>query len=172
MTDLKKPEITLKSLSMNITLSEETPAYTANVYVDGKYAISVKNSGHGGPDEVFFKNPKTPPQSPWNKLKELNALIGKTHPKIATKEEDGYDCDTCLEILCHQIAWRSPEINRIKRMLKTHILFREEGDPAVKQIKYKPTPDMLIAYKDKNPTYEILNTLGADKIYDLLQSDR
>jgi hypothetical protein len=44
--------ITLKNIKYVAALSEETPCYTAAVYIDGKKAGTVSNRGHGGPDEV------------------------------------------------------------------------------------------------------------------------
>ena len=40
--------IELKGLKHLASMSEETPCFTATVWIDGKKAGSVKNSGHGG----------------------------------------------------------------------------------------------------------------------------
>ena len=40
----------LKKISYSEALSQETSAYAAVVYVDGKKQFSVSNSGHGGCD--------------------------------------------------------------------------------------------------------------------------
>lgn len=42
--------IALKAIKIHHGLSEETYAYTASVYLDGKRVGSVKNDGRGGPD--------------------------------------------------------------------------------------------------------------------------
>jgi hypothetical protein len=40
--------IELKNVKLNRQLSEETPCFTATVYISGKQAGRVQNSGHGG----------------------------------------------------------------------------------------------------------------------------
>ncbi len=45
-------KIELKKVKHAAFLSEETEAYSAEVYVDGKRAGSSSNEGHGGPDHV------------------------------------------------------------------------------------------------------------------------
>lgn len=44
--------VSLKGIKIHHGLSEETWAYTASVYVDGKRVGEVSNSGHGGPDNL------------------------------------------------------------------------------------------------------------------------
>ena len=43
-------KIELKKVSHNARLSQETPAYTAEIWVDGKFFCEASNHGHGGPD--------------------------------------------------------------------------------------------------------------------------
>jgi hypothetical protein len=42
-------KIELKNVTYNARLSEETAAFAATVYVDGKKAGEARNDGHGGP---------------------------------------------------------------------------------------------------------------------------
>lgn len=49
------PRVTLKNIKIHHGLSEETYAYTASVYVDGKRVGEVKNDGHGGPDFLYVQ---------------------------------------------------------------------------------------------------------------------
>jgi hypothetical protein len=42
-------EITLKNISHNERLSEETNCFSATIYIDGKKAGEASNHGHGGP---------------------------------------------------------------------------------------------------------------------------
>lgn len=44
--------VELKKIKHSKSLSHETQAYSAEIWVDGKLAGSVENSGQGGPDNV------------------------------------------------------------------------------------------------------------------------
>jgi hypothetical protein len=46
-------KIELKRISYNARLSQETSAYAADVWVDGKKSGTVQNDGHGGPDLIL-----------------------------------------------------------------------------------------------------------------------
>lgn len=41
-----QPKIELKGIKVHMGLSEETPAYTAKLYVDGKHFADLSNQGH------------------------------------------------------------------------------------------------------------------------------
>jgi hypothetical protein len=45
-------KLELKNIKYFASGSQETPCYTATVYVDGKKAIYVDNDGHGGCDRT------------------------------------------------------------------------------------------------------------------------
>lgn len=49
--------LTLKAVKVNHAMSEETLAYTASLYLDGKKVGTAMNRGHGGPDEYRFDDP-------------------------------------------------------------------------------------------------------------------
>jgi hypothetical protein len=50
----KAPKVELKKFTANARLSEETLAFHAEIYVDGKRAGEVSNHGTGGPEEVHW----------------------------------------------------------------------------------------------------------------------
>lgn len=49
-------KITLKNISYNARLSEETSAFVATIYVDGVKAGEVRNQGHGGSNFYHWVN--------------------------------------------------------------------------------------------------------------------
>jgi hypothetical protein len=49
-------KIELKSLKISEHLSEETTAFTANVYADGKLIAYARNSGHGGCTDIHCEH--------------------------------------------------------------------------------------------------------------------
>jgi hypothetical protein len=68
--------IELKKIYFSERLSEETNAFTAELYVDGKKLCYVKNDGQGGPTDYHVCDSKNS-----NKLKEVEAYC-KSLPKL------------------------------------------------------------------------------------------
>lgn len=50
-------KLTLKNVKTNKTMSEETPAFTASLYVDGQRVGEAMNRGSGGPCRFTFDDP-------------------------------------------------------------------------------------------------------------------
>lgn len=44
----------MKSVKIHKGLSQETLAFTAKVYLDGKYVADAQNAGHGGPTDILW----------------------------------------------------------------------------------------------------------------------
>ena len=69
-------KIELRSITLSKALSEETPAYTGKVFVDGVHICNVSNHGHGGCDMQYPAKGKTSAD-----IDALNATIKATYPK-------------------------------------------------------------------------------------------
>jgi len=166
MTDQHKPEITLKSIKLHEGLSEETPAYTATLCVDGKPFCLVSNAGHGGGDDYHpLKNSKTPHNVLWDQIKALDERIADTYPKTSYGEGDEKtELDETLECLCHGLAWRDADFKRFKRMLSRKIVFIKNG--GVFTINRKWDSALLPAFTEKHPTAELLNTMAPDAAFE------
>ena len=54
MVTMTKESITLKSVKVFVGMSEETTAFTATLYINGKKAAHVKNDGRGGDNYPRF----------------------------------------------------------------------------------------------------------------------
>ena len=77
-------KVELKNVKIAEFLSEETTAFTASVYIDGKRAGSVENHGTGGNNNVFlekeYRQPfadyisTLPPEPPMADYPELGSL--------------------------------------------------------------------------------------------------
>lgn len=63
---MTKPKLMLKSFKVYEKISEETLAFSARVYFNGKLVGDAKNSGTGGPDELRVNN---------NERKEIEAYL-------------------------------------------------------------------------------------------------
>ena len=52
-------KITLKSIKLHEGLSQETPCYTATVFLNGKKIAYTENNGYGGSDNIHFVSSET-----------------------------------------------------------------------------------------------------------------
>jgi len=54
MAGMTKESIQLKNVKIAWNMSEETTAFTASLYINGKKAADVKNDGRGGDNRTWF----------------------------------------------------------------------------------------------------------------------
>lgn len=105
--------IELKRISFSERLSEETYAYAADLWLDGKLFAYVKNDGHGGCD---YQHPaKGFTQAD---ITALNNEIKATYPEqvadVGKAEPFRYNTD--LEIVCHELLTKWLEAKDLKRV--------------------------------------------------------
>ena len=156
---MKKPTIELKRLETFASLTEETPAYSAKLYVDGKLFAEVTNRGHGGPDDYRFAAGQS-----WDTLKELDARIAATYP---SHEFYGKTFEESLEILCHNMALRHIEMKNFRSALSRKVMVRVDGK--VYDIKGKKTPQMLEACRKKYGADNVLNDMSVEDAFAVVE---
>lgn len=101
-------QIELKNIKLLKSLSEETPAYTAVVYLDGKKAAEVSNHGHGGPDMVHWV---------WKDAEaRVEAHFASLPPTVCEYFPEGLP--QTLECWCHTTVWDQDMIKSIRRSKK------------------------------------------------------
>lgn len=161
---MQKPLILLKSIDLHVGLSEETPAYTARLYVDGAYFADVSNSGHGGCDMVY--PPKGETQKGFHtKVTALEDRIKATYPGHDYdfgKDHKGH-MEESLEGLCHVRAWESVERRNLKSQLSRKVMMVDDGK--VYSIKGKRTPERVVAVARQYPEATILNSMSFDDAF-------
>jgi len=69
--------ITIKNVKHSEFASQETHCFEATVYVDGKRAFKVSNSGHGGSDEYHGLDKKTHWAATHGIITTINEELGK-----------------------------------------------------------------------------------------------
>lgn len=154
---MKKPIITLKSVKLHVTLSEETPAYTAKIYVDGKFFCDVDNHGQGGPDSHSVN---------YKEVGELDKRIADTYPKTKYDWSDEEFPET-LECICHTLVWKHNDMRSFKSSLSRKWMYMKGGTEGVFQVKKRAgdTPEFL---KEKFGANTIFNTFkNKDVAFDL-----
>jgi hypothetical protein len=111
----KAPRVELRNISYNARLSEETAAFAAKVYIDGKYAGDASNAGHGGCTRI------TPPAL----YDRLTAYAATLPPVASSFSEETFpqDADIVLgDLLEAWIAERD-----LKRMLRAGSVVAQDG---------------------------------------------
>lgn len=117
--------IELKKISYSRQLSEETSAYTAQVWVDGVHICDVSNHGQGGCDMQHPAKGKT-----HKDVEALNDAI-----KAERGEEDSsllvdgkpFRMQIDLEAVCGELLDKHLMEKDLKRALKSKVLFQQDG---------------------------------------------
>ena len=164
-------KIEVKKIKLSKSLSEETPAYTASVFINDKHFADVSNHGTGGCDNVY--PPKgTPMNDPaWNaRLASVEQYIKDQFPKhsyVADGETHTYD--ESLEGVCQAAAWADDLMKSIKRDLASKVMFTK-ADGKVYQVKSKGAEQvrMIAVVKAMPTTVKILNELPIEEAAKLL----
>jgi hypothetical protein len=169
-------KIELRNVQFAAFMSEETNAFTATIYVNGKKAGEASNQGHGGSTDV----------QPHSLAETLDAY-GATLPRhVSTLKDDsdptGFftqqpDAEHIVDNLFEQ--WleareAAKERKKFERDLTTRILFTKKGAKGVFQTK-KLTPVQMDFYKTKGAAAfkdcdVVLNLLPADAAWTLWQA--
>lgn len=161
-----KLEITLKSIKRHSGLSQETHAYTATVYVNGKKWGTVSNAGHGGPDDFHAD------VGGFSAVRELEKLVGETYPKQwIGSEYFPKGVDATLEILCQELLENALFEKQWKGRLAKQITVIEEGEVYTWPRKFAPNEKNLKTVSEKHPEATILNNLPREQALALLRPE-
>ncbi|MDF7815282.1 hypothetical protein [Hymenobacter sp. YC55] len=160
-------KLELKKVSFSPSLSDETNAFTADVYIDGVKRATAENHGTGGPTNVCsYAKPRKSPQGDEEYFKESRAnqvfldqyeawtkqqpLI-KTALKMANGDDFTYahSLETDVDLLLEEwikAKYAKQDEERLKRMCKTKWVFtltEDKGKPcdpnSMFSIPRKPT---------------------------------
>lgn len=153
-------KIELKKLKLYPALSEETQAYSAAIFLDGRHIADVHNDGHGASDNVRPKAPFT-----YDDLLALEKRIAAEHPPLKSSIT-GEDLPYTLEMLCADLIHRADVEKRLARAMKSKIVAIIDGELCEFSFKgvRSLTPDrydqMKAALLIKRPGAAILNELS------------
>lgn len=112
--------ITLKNVKIAEFLSEETTAFSATIYLDGKRVGTASNQGHGGPNFYHFDDPQ---------LEGKLEAWAKTLPEVTYQ---GIKLTMNLDLVIDEIMTKHEENKRFARACKKQTLFLLEGDDEAK----------------------------------------
>ena len=135
-------KIEIKNIKFSEALSEETNAFTANLYINGKKVGYCKNQGHGGCTDYYPDS-----KEDWKAIHEAEAYC-KALPKIQWR---GCEFDQSLESVIDQLLedWlKAREQKKLERKMKTCVLVGVPDNPHYGVYNYKrplsdfPTPQL------------------------------
>ena len=147
-------KLELREIKHAPSLSEETYAYTATVYKDGKRLCYVKNDGQGGSDMQHPVAPFT-----HQDVRDVSDWLKASTPKV---KAHGYEVDVDLDLWCHDRLGDYIQSRKLKSDLRGKVLMVEGGKLfAMSLTKFKGHPvDKVIDHVAKKyPKAPILNRL-------------
>lgn len=143
-------KIELKKLKIAKHLSEETLAYTADVYIDGKLAFHAKNDGQGGADVYYRVGDVT--------VAEVDAWAKENVPpyvgELGTLEAD-------MEMAIGNLIERMDAEKQLNRWLKSKVVLIDDQDTTY-TVACQPTQQNIDAVAAKNPGLVIVNNCSPE----------
>lgn len=103
--------VELRNVKIHKEMSEETQCFSATMYVDGKKAATVRNSGQGAPNMYYFVNP------------DIQLKVNQW----ALAQPMEFDFEK-LDQICDKLLADTQERKALLRLAKTGIPFRLKTD--------------------------------------------
>ena len=128
-------DITLKNVKIYTGMSQETVAFNASVYIDGKKVGDARNSGNGGANHIDVRNGEG--RSDWDLLQRME-VEAVTHTYAYENENHAHSLDSYIGELVDD----AQEKRDLKRKCVKQTLFRVpnedygEGEYHVMNRKY------------------------------------
>lgn len=143
-------KIELRRINHNAKLSEETNAYTAEIWIDGERAFDARNQGQGGCD--FYRQ-----VGRWTEA-EVNAWLKANRPASTFQ---GLTLEHDLEAEVGDLLERELEYRRLKRLLRTNLVTIERGKVFQYPLRKRPLDLVARAVTATNRQAVIIN--GGDE---------
>lgn len=145
-------QIELRRISYSAALSQETAAFSAEVWVDGEFAFHARNQGTGGAD--FYHQ-----VGRWT-VAEVDAWLKANRPVRYLDENLG--CDHDLELEVSDLLIRAVEGRRLKRLLRTNLIAIEHDQILQYPLRKQPLAIVARVVRATNPATVIVNDAGDD----------
>lgn len=148
-------QITLKNVKISASLSEETTAFTATLYLNGVARGTVSNRGHGDP--IWFSDRQAEV--------ELEAYA-KTLPAFSDPRLGITDLPQSAEMLVGEVLERHQITTTLTRKMRQRVMYvRDGGVYETKTFTAATMPQALQHFRAKG--YQILNDLPLPEAVDL-----
>lgn len=141
--------IELRKLRIIKALSEETPCYTAEIWIDGALAFHASNRGHGGADDYRQVGAITEA--------EVNSWLRVNRP---TRSFHGMSFEPDLENEIARLMDEAEHLGLLRRRRRTNVITIEDGKVYTYPLKGRPAATLIAAILAKKPDIEIVNETG------------
>ena len=141
--------IELHKLRIIKALSEETPCYTAEIWIDGALAFHASNRGHGGADDYRQVSAITEA--------EVNSWLRVNRP---TRSFHGMSFEPDLEHEIARLMDEAEHLGLLRRRKRTNVITIEDGEVYTYPLKGRPAATLIAAIRAKKPNIEIVNETG------------
>lgn len=141
--------IELRKLRIMKALSEETPCYTAEIWINGALAFHASNRGHGAADD--YRQAGAITEAEVNNWLRANRPIRSFHDM--TFEPD----------LEHEIASlmdQAEHLALLRRRMRTNVVTIEDDEVFTYPLRGRPAAALVAALRAKSPGIEIVNEAG------------
>lgn len=155
-------KVALKNIKIHHELSEETFAYSADLYLNGKLAAHASNSGHGGCDRY----------QPIDD--DARALLDEAHSFFGRQEVEysGHTMDNSLELVVGELLNRHSVTQMMRKRMRQHVLFVERGGRSIFEVPAKPAERSRVI-RDLGRQYpgcRVLNGLSVDELMSVVRA--
>ena len=152
-------KLELKNIKYFASMSEETPCYKADIFINGKKAINVSNHGHGACDEIYAYPSFGLTQ---NGLKEFEQYLAKL-------QDDDFEP---IDSWCHDRLYEYLDFKKLKRDFKTKFVCVDVEKNELYAYAKKGHSDLAFQkFMDKNhPNDVCLNFLELDLAFKFFKS--
>jgi hypothetical protein len=161
------PKIELRKITHNAKLSEETNAFTAQIWVDGAYFCDVMNQGHGGPDIHSVPKGGVGFQE---RLRALEETVKRDFPKIDVsylhRKPAGTEMmDASLETVVGGLLEDYLTIRDMKRRLAKNVVYQVPGKKGLYQmaLRGRPADEVIRAVKTHQKVERTLNEMPLEE---------
>lgn len=144
-------KIELRRVHYSAALSQETAAYTAEIWIDGELAFLARNEGTGGAD--FFR------QAGRLSVNEVDAWLSANRP---ARHSGAVAFDHDLELEVSDLLARAVERRRLTRLLQTNLVTIENGQILKYPLRGRPLAVIARAVRATNPEAVLVNDAGDD----------
>lgn len=146
-------KIELRRINHNPKLSEETNAFSAEIWIDGERAFEARNQGQGGCD--FYRQ-----LGRWSEA-EVDAWLKANRP---IRPFQGLTLEHDLEAEVGDLLASELEYRRLKRLLRANLITIERGQIFQYPLRRRPLDLVARAVTATNPAAVIVNAGGDDAI--------
>lgn len=115
----------LRNLRVNRRLSEETPCYSADLYVDGRLTARVGNRGHGGSDEWYDVHRPNDHEA----YRLLNERVGREYPPLDMSAYGMEPLRADIVLVCHRLVEESMLREDMAKLMRRAVAFFKDGLP-------------------------------------------